>query len=290
MKVLVKIYIWTVTRCRRSFCLYCRISISSAGELCHCPVTKHPCVHPQIVTHVPILILGRSQLRTQIGRVESTLACWLTDLNALFQTFPCPIYNLGTRFHHNSFPRLGAGVLDKPNISRRLPFEFASHFDAFFSMDHLVMKHSTHLGFVWLCSIGVSDHLSVLQMLGSQWFPFGFANRTWSWSTFLGWFGTEAPKEKRLRATAFNNATPLLPLNWLGTKFSESLTSYFLLLGSGRLQPFANASEFNIVLRLCNVDSACLWFFLSMVLGGWMLWHLTKTWQNRCKKNRIAIY
>ena len=47
----------------------------------------------------------------------------------------------------------------------------------------------------------------------------------------------------------------------MGTKkFSESLTSYFLLLGSGGLQPLANASEFKIVLRLCNVDSACLWF------------------------------
>ena len=145
MKVLVKIYIWTVTRCRRSFCLYSRISSSSAGELCHCPATKHPCVHPRIVTHVPVLILGRSQLRTQIGRTSFGM---LIDLNALFQKFPCPIYNLGTRFHHNSLPRLGAGVLDKPNISRRLPFKFASHFDAFFSMDHLVMKHSTRLGFV----------------------------------------------------------------------------------------------------------------------------------------------
>ena len=144
MKVLVKIYIWTVTRCRRSFCLYGRISSSSAGELCHCPATKHPCVHPQIVTHVPVLILGRSQLRTQIGRTSFGM---LIDLNALFQKFPCPIYNLGTRFRHNSLPRLGAGVLDKPNISRRLPFKFASRFDAFFSMGHLVMKHSTHLGF-----------------------------------------------------------------------------------------------------------------------------------------------
>ena len=64
----------------------------------------------------------------------------------------------------------------------------------------------------------------------------------------------------------------------MGTKkFSESLTSYFLLLGSGGLQPLANASEFKIVLRLCNVDSACRWFFLSMVLGRWVLWHLTVT-------------
>ena len=86
---------------------------------------------------------------------EPTLACWLIWTRSFRNAHARSTIWVITRFHHNSFPRLGAGVLDKPNISRRLPFEFASHFDAFLSMDHLVMKHSKHLGFVWLCSIGV---------------------------------------------------------------------------------------------------------------------------------------
>ena len=44
-------------------------------------------------------------------------------------------------------PVLGQLWLDKPNISRRLPLTL--------TRGTLVMKHPTHLGFAWLCSIGV---------------------------------------------------------------------------------------------------------------------------------------
>ena len=98
---------------------------------------------------------------THTGQIAIAHANWQNQLwhadwsERALSEISMPDLNLGTRFHHNSLPHLGAGVLDKPNISRRLPFKFASHVDAFFSMDHLVMKHSTHLGFTWLCSIGV---------------------------------------------------------------------------------------------------------------------------------------
>ena len=116
-------------------------------------------------------------------------------------------------------------------------------------------------------------------------------NRTWPWSTFLAWFGTEAPKEKRLRATAFNNATPLLPLNWLGT-IDRFIAPIFLVKGcliccnvlpsmapsKDSVLPFSSAHCFLTSRRFLLSVSRNLWFTPSK---RWM-----ETRETRCRRKK----
>ena len=67
------------------------------------PSDKAPLCASTDRDHVPILILGRSQLRTQIGRVESTLACWLTDLKRALSDISMPHLQFGYQISPQQF-------------------------------------------------------------------------------------------------------------------------------------------------------------------------------------------
>ena len=107
---------------------------------------------------------------------------------------PAAVDDLSASFHTDLLVGAKKLVFHYFDISWRLPFPLAAHFDAFFAMDDSIVQDPCNTDPITLGRIRVQHNLSVLQPAVSKRTPLHFAYGARSGSTWTG-LGRGKPKD-----------------------------------------------------------------------------------------------